>query len=161
LAADIWDAAELEDATPLAEWVSQRPESNSLVIIPEERPAVLSPSPMFDPNTVYFGKRRNAHVDCLSRGQAELVQRLANLGVVEEVKLPVELDTCFKLLDRVNVRLDKAIARLRELAESRTGDERIRQQLMEVLERWFVLGREETNPGESSQESESTRQAGQ
>jgi len=27
--------------------------------------------------------------------------------------------------------------------------ERARQQLMEVLERWFVQGREETNPGES------------
>jgi hypothetical protein len=161
LAADIWDAAELEDATPLAEWVSQRPESNSLVIIPEERPAVLSPSPMFDPNTVYFGKGRRVHVDCQSRGQAELVARLANLGVVEEVKLPAELDPCFKLVDRVNVRLDKAIARFRELAESRTGDERTRQELMEVLERWFVLGREETNPGESSQESESSHQAGE
>ena len=161
LAADIWDAAELEDATPLAEWVSQRPESNSLVIIPEERPAVLSPSPMFDPNTVYFGKGRRVHVDCQSRGQAELVARLANLGVVEEVKLPAELDPCFKLLDRVNVRLDKAVARLRELAESRTGDERTRQELMEVLERWFVLGRKETSAGESSQESESTRQAGE
>jgi hypothetical protein len=161
LAADIWDAAELEDATPLAEWVSQRPESNSLVIIPEERPAVLSPSPMFDPNTVYFGKGRRVHVDCQSRGQAELVARLANLGVVEEVKLPADLDPCFKLLDRVNVRLDKAIARFRELAESRTGDERTRQELMEVLERWFVLGREETSAGESSQESESTHQAGE
>ena len=149
LAADIWDAAELEDATPLAEWVSQRPESDSLAIIPEERPAVLSPSPMFDPNTVYFGKRRAAHVDCRSRGQAELVARLANLGIVGELKLPADLDTCFKLLDRINVRIESARARLKELAESRTGDERIRQQLMEVLERWFVQGREETNPGDS------------
>jgi hypothetical protein len=153
LAADIWDAAELEDAMPLAEWVSQRPESDSLVIIPEERPAVLSPSPMFDPDTVYFGKRRSAHVECQSRGQAELVQRLASLGISDEVKLPADLKACFKLLDRVNVRLDKARARFRELSESRTGDERVRQQLMEVLERWFVLGREDTNPVESSQES--------
>ncbi len=149
LAADIWDAAELEDATPLAELVSQRPESDSLVIIPEERPAVLSPSPMFDPDTVYFGKRRNAHVDCRSRGQAELVARLANLGIIGEVKLPADLDACFKLLDSINTRIESARGRLKELAESRTGDERVRQQLMEVLERWFVLGREETNPGES------------
>jgi hypothetical protein len=152
LAADIWDAAELQDATPLAEWVGQSLESDAAVIIPEDRPAVLSPSPMFDPNTVYFGKRRSAHVDCRSRGQAELVQWLASLGISGEVKLPAELDPCFRLLDRVNVRLDKARDRFRELAESRTGDERIRQQLMEVLERWFVIGREETNPGESSQE---------
>ena len=42
LVADIWDAAELEDAKPLAEWVGQRPECDSLVAIPEERPASLS-----------------------------------------------------------------------------------------------------------------------
>jgi hypothetical protein len=150
LAADIWDAAELEDATPLSEWVGQRNKSDSLVIIPEDQPALLSPSPMFDPNTVYFGKGRNIHVDCQSRGQAELVQRLASLGISGEVKLPADLDACFKLLDRVNVRLDKARTRFMELAESRTGDERLRNELLEVLERWFVLGREHTNPVESS-----------
>ena len=149
LAADIWDAAELEDATPLAEWVSRHSKSDSLVVIPEERPAVLSPSPMFDPDTVYFGKQREAHVDCVSRGQAELVARLANLGIIGKVKLPADLDACFRLLDRVDTRLDAAHSRLEELAESRTGDERVQQQLMEVSERWFVLGREETNPSES------------
>jgi hypothetical protein len=50
------------------------------------------------------------------------------------------------LLDRINLRMEKAAVRFKELAESRTGDERIRQQLMEVLERWFVLGREGATP---------------
>jgi len=142
LAADIWDAAQLQDATPLAEWVERRPESEMLVDIPEERPAVLSPSPMFDPNTVYFGKARKTHVDCPSRGQAELIVRLANLDISGQLKLPGDLAPCLKLLDRVNVRIDKAVARFTELAESRTSDDRMRQQLVEVLERWFVLGRE-------------------
>lgn len=121
---------------------------------PEERPAVLSPSPMFDPNAVYFGKGRRVHVDCPSRGQAELVVRLANLGVSGQVKVPADLDSCFKLLDRVNVRVDKARARFRELAESRTGDERFRQQLVEVLERWYVLGLEGGTPDASTEEPE-------
>jgi hypothetical protein len=143
-AADVWDAAQLEDATPLAEWVGQYLESNVLVDIPEDRPAALSPSPMFDPDTVYFGKSRRSHVDCPSHAQAELIVRLANLGVSGKVKLPADTGPCFKLLDRVNVRLDKAFARFRELAESRTSDERVREQLAEVLERWFVLGRKTT-----------------
>ena len=146
LAADIWDAAELEDATPLAEWVEQWPGSKMLVDIPEERPAILSPSPMFDPNTVYFGKARKTHVDCPSRGQAELILRLANLGVSGKVELPGDLDSCLKLLDRMNVRIDKAVARFTELAESRTGDERVRRELVEALEPWFVLGRETNKP---------------
>jgi hypothetical protein len=143
LAADIWDAAELDEVTPLAEWISKRPECNALVVIPEERPAVLSPSPMFDPDTVYFGKARRSHVDCSSRGQAELIVRLADLGVSGEVQVPADLAPCLKLLDRVNIRIGKAVARFTELAESRTGDDRVRQQLVELLQRWFVLGRED------------------
>jgi methylase of polypeptide subunit release factors len=146
LAADIWDAAELEDATPLAEWIGQQPESDSLVIIPEEQPAVVTDDVMFSPNTVFFGKKRKSYLDCQSRGQAELVAYLANVGVSGEVKLPADLAPCLKLLDRVERRVQHAVARLKELAESRTGDERVRAQLMEVLERWFVLGRESHEP---------------
>lgn len=148
LAADIWDAAELEDATPLAEWIAHRPESDEAAIIPESRPAVISPSPMFDPNAVYFGKDRSDHMDCQSRGQAELIVRLANLGISGEVKLPADNAPAMQLLDRVNVRIEKAKARFAELAESRTGDERIQKQLLEVLERWFVLGRDAAKPDE-------------
>jgi len=141
LAADIWDAAELEDATPLAEWIGQQPESDSLAIILEERPATVSNDVMFSPNVVYFGKGRKSHMDCQSRGQAELAVRLANLGISGEVRLPADLAPCIKLLERVNRRIEGAAARFKELAESRTGDDRVQKQLMEVLESWFVLGR--------------------
>jgi hypothetical protein len=86
--------------------------------------------------------------------QAELIVYLANLGVSGEVKLPADTGPCFQLLDRVNVRLDKALARFRELAESRTSDERVREQLAEVLERWFVSGREATKTGAPTIDSE-------
>jgi hypothetical protein len=147
LAADIWDAAQLEDATPLAEWIGQLPESNSLVIIPEEHPAAISEDVMFSPNTVFFGKSRKSFLDCQSRGQAELVARLANLGINGEVKLPADLSPCLKLLDRADRRISIVMERFRELIESRTSDDRIRQQLIEVLERWFVLGRETSQSG--------------
>ncbi|MBN2579569.1 MAG: N-6 DNA methylase [Pirellulales bacterium] len=142
LAADIWDAAQLEDATPLGEWIGQLRESDSLVIIPEEHPAALSEDVMFSPNTVYFGKSRKSYLECQSRGQAELVTRLGNLGISGEVKLPADLSPCLKLLERVNRRISVVKERFKELIESRTSDDRIRDQLAEVLERWFVLGRE-------------------
>ena len=91
LAADVWDAAELKDATPLAEWVGRQPESDSSANILDEQPATLSKDVMFLPNTVYFGKRQKGHIDCQSRGQAELVVRLANLGVTGQVRLPADL----------------------------------------------------------------------
>ena len=85
-------------------------------------------------------------MDCASRGQAELVVRLANLGIMGEMKLPAGLEPCFKLLSLVETRLEKAASLFRALTESRTGDERVREQLMEVLARWFVLGRDGAKP---------------
>jgi len=146
LAADIWDAADLDDLTPLAEWVSQRLECNWAVNIPDERPAVLKDDPLYGDNGVYFGKSSNTHIVCDSREHAELVMRLANLGVSGNLKVPGSKDGCSKVLELVNARMKKANARFKELAESRTGDERVRQQLMEALERWFVVGRDGVHP---------------
>ncbi|MBE3063948.1 MAG: hypothetical protein IMZ69_02890 [Spirochaetes bacterium] len=158
LAADVWDAAELGDATPLVKWTGQQAESDSVAIIPEERPAVVADSPLFSEYGVNFGKSRKTHVTCQSAGEAELLARLANLGVSGEVKTPSQREPCVALLDRVNVRMEKARARFRELAESRTGDEPVREQLLEVLERWFVLGRSGTTTGavEKSDETDDT-----
>jgi hypothetical protein len=160
MAADIWDAAELEDATPLPEWIGQQPESDSAGIIPEDRPARLSEDIMFAPNTVYFGKAHPSHMDCPSRGQAELVARLANLGIAGDMRLPVEQEPCLAVLERVENRLAKALARFHELAESRTDDERVQGQLVEVLERWFVLGRESAKPDGLLEAEPETDEAG-
>lgn len=141
LAADIWDAADLADATPLAEWLDQRPESDSTANIPEERPAVLMDNPLFGDNAVYFGKGRKSHVAYQSRSQAELVAALATLGIAGTVKIPGTHSACVALLRQVHDRMEKARARFLELSQSRTGDEQVCRQLMEVLERWFVLGR--------------------
>jgi methylase of polypeptide subunit release factors len=154
LAADAWDAAELEDATPLVEWIAKRPECDASVHIPEERPAEVSRSPMFDPNTVYFGKRKRSYVDCQSRGQAELIARLANLGISGTVAIPAELAPCVKLLDRVDDRIERARKRFVELASSRAGDERLRDEIVAQLLRWFVLGRGMKRGSEIPQETE-------
>jgi hypothetical protein len=70
------------------------------------------------------------------------VVRLANLGITREVRLPSNSKECLKQLEHINVRLEKAKNRFKELTESRTGDDRVREQLVDLLERWFVLGRE-------------------
>lgn len=142
LAADIWDAAELEEVTPLAEWVGQRPESDGMVNIPDERPATVQDNPLLGEQSVSFGRSAQSHVDCPSLEHAKLVACLANLGVTGNVKLPSVQAACVQLLELVNARLEKARSRFRELAESRTGDELVRKQLHETLERWFVVGRD-------------------
>ncbi len=159
LAADIWDAAELKDATPLAEWLAEQPESDSMAILLDERPATLSNDTMFLPNTVYFGKGRKGHIDCRSRGQAELVVRLADLGVQGQVKLPAGLAPCLKVLERANRRVAGARARFKELAESRTGDQRVQNQLVDVLQHWFVVGRGTGRPARQQEPTRPRRKA--
>lgn len=148
LAADCWDAATLEDAAPLREWVERQPHSTQAVSIPDERPVALSPSPMFDPNTVYFGKEHRQTRDFASRGQAELVVRLANLGISGPVIIPSGLHEAMRLLDAVDHRLTRAREKFEAVAVNRVGtDERLKGQVLEVLMRWFVLGRQSRDPG--------------
>jgi methylase of polypeptide subunit release factors len=154
LAADAWDAAELPEVAPLAEWLGRQPECTSPVNIPDDRPAYLSPSPMFDPNTVYFGKRRPSHIDCRSSEEARLVTRLANLGVSGWVKLPREDKPCQRVSQDLDARLNAARKRFQELAESRTSDPRLQDEIIEQLVRWFVLGRRPERPAPSAADSE-------
>ena len=153
LAADIWDASELEDTTPLRDWISHQLESDSEIIIPEERSALFPENPLFELKTISFGKENKIIRDYQSREQAELVFRLANLGISGKVKLPSDRDSCIKLLESFVKRMDKACARFKELAESRTSDDRIQTQLIEVLERWFALGKEPVGTGHETPES--------
>jgi hypothetical protein len=146
LAADAWDAAELPDLTPLVEWVGKRPECTSAMNIPEERPAVISPSPMFDPNSVYFGRGLSSHMDCRSLGVARLVVFLANWGVSGWVKAPVDDEGCNKLLREASNRLQDARSRFEDLSGSRISDEQIQAQMVDQLMRWFVHGRQERQP---------------
>ncbi len=143
LAADAWDAADLPDLTPLAEWIGKQPGCDTPSDIPEERPAEMSPSPMFDPHTVYFGKAKAsrqhaAHIDCASAGQARLVVRLAGDAPSRD------------LLRAVDARLHETRRRFEHLAESRTSDTRLQEQLVDQLMGWFVNGREIPRPRDTA-----------
>jgi hypothetical protein len=141
LALDIWDAALLEDRTPLKEWLVKQPESTSEINIPEEKPAFLPDNPLFELNTVSFGKGGSVKVEYRSREQADLAFCLANLGISGRIPAPFQKKACQIVLSRIGDRVQKATAEFRKLAESRTTDERIQSQIVEVLERWYLQGK--------------------
>lgn len=141
-AADAWDALDLTDLVPLAEWVAAHATGDcEMVSIPAERPVHLARGAMFDNETVYFGKARREYMVCQSPGEAELVARMAELGVCGEVSVPKPDRDARKLLETLNARHEQAVARLRELATSRSADGRTQLEILELLERWFVLGK--------------------
>lgn len=141
LAADAWDAIDLADLMPLREWISANAKGDCEEIeIPSERPVHLDSGGMFDTQTVYFGKARRQHIVAASRGQAELIARVAELGVTGGVMMPRTNEHTMKLLDALNVGHAAAAKRLKGLADSRSGDSETQEQVFKLLERWYVLG---------------------
>lgn len=148
-AADAWDALDLTDLTPLVEWVKANAKGECQeVIIPAERPVSLDAGVMFDAQTVYFGKTRSQYVPSASRGQAELIARIADLGVTGSVCVPRSNEHTMKLLDALNHRHAAATKRLKELADSRSADSDTQEQVLKLLQRWYVLGRPASAHGE-------------
>ena len=90
---------------------------------------------------MYFGKGRRQHVDCRGRDQAELVARVANLGVTGDVTVPASGPAAAAVLAALNDRHERASVRLLELAANRSGDPDMREEVFRLLERWFVLGK--------------------
>jgi hypothetical protein len=141
-AADAWDALDLTDLTPLAEWVrTQATGVTQEIPIPDERPVDVTAGSMFDYETVYFGKKRQNHVVCPSRGTAELLARIASLGITGNHVMPSDNDIALYLLERLNQRHQETMVRFQQLVESRTPDVETQDEVLNVLERWFVLGR--------------------
>ena len=152
-AADAWDALDQTDLIPLAEWVAAHATGDCEVVnIPTERPVSHTSDSLFDNETVYFGKARREYMVSQSCGEAQLIARMANLGVSGEVSVPKTDRAAKKLLDTLNVRHEKVATRLRELAASRSSDRDMQDQVFHLLERWYVLGKTDSvgrSPGES------------
>ncbi len=145
-AADTWDALDLTDLMPLHDWVRTHVTGTTQdILVPDERPVYLGTGSMFDQETVYFGKKRQQHIVCSSQGTAELLIRIADLGVSGSLALPADNSKAMNLLNQLNQRHDKACARFQELVESRTSDPDMQDQIFKILQRWFVLGRSKAN----------------
>ncbi len=141
-AQDAWNSLDLADVTPLADWLQAKMNRKGTEIsIPPERPVLLSTGTFNEDETVYFGKRKQQYVECESREQAELVARIGELGVTGPVRLPSDAEGSAALLKELNARHESARIRLRELANSRSGESAVQDQIFELLERWFVLGK--------------------
>ena len=83
---------------------------------------------------------------CRSRSQAQLVLQLADLGVSGKLQIPGGTESASNLLGRFEARLGQSRKAFSEPVESRTGDSKIQKQLLDVLQLWFVNGRDEETP---------------
>jgi len=149
LDADAWDAMEADDVRPLREWLSEQKVGKKTITIPDGGMAYLaSAQDMFDACVVSFGKDRKIRLKGESRAQAELIARLANLGIRGKIILPVDEEDARHLLEALETRLSEARARFEMLASSRTGTEKLHNDVVDLLMHWFVHGRSNQRSGE-------------
>jgi len=78
---------------------------------------------------------------CASRPEAELLATIAREGLRGPVSFPETEKECRALLVKLGARITTAKAEFETLAEERAGSERLREQVIELLHRWFVHGR--------------------
>lgn len=155
LAADLWDAAELEDMTPLSEWIAKQPGLTAAAIILDGSARLSAHAEMFDDTTVYFGKNPKDHVICSSRDEAELIKLIAELGVRGPIHVPPTATRCRHFMAAIQERVSSARSRFEELAQTRTSLEEKQEEVVALLLRWFVLGRPRLEPPTGSAQPQS------
>jgi methylase of polypeptide subunit release factors len=141
LANDLFDASE-ESRPSLIDWLASLSPSRAF-IIPEGRPSLPAANDMYDSTTVFFAtKGSTARVDCPNRAIAELVERLAQLGIRGKVMVPDSEEAARWTLERVELQIMQASQRFQQVAEGRTGDIKLQREVVDLLMRWFVMGKD-------------------
>lgn len=143
LALDAWDHLDSEWRKPLPEWLKEKTGSAKVVELPDGEVRIPAPENFLEANTLFFGKKPGRAHECASRLEAELLYQVAYEGLRGPVSIPFTEAECGKLLKELEVRLVEGRRKLIQLAEERAGTDKLREQVVETLHRWFILGKPE------------------
>jgi hypothetical protein len=150
LALEAWRELDAEWQTPLAQWLEENAAKAKVVTLPEGVVRLPDSQNFFDATTVFFGQKPAAVVNhvCSSRAEAELIFAVAREGLRGPVTVPATEEDC----TRTRVQLEKRLAEARrvfeDLAAERAGTDKLREQVADLLYKWFINGRD---AGETSQ----------
>jgi methylase of polypeptide subunit release factors len=141
VASGAWADLAPEWKQSLAEWLEQETGGARIVDIPEGRVRIAAEHDMFDPNAVFFGSKPLVAHECSNRPEAELLYAVAEAGLRGPVPIPDKEIDCRRVLSRLTDRLAGGGRLMNEMAETRAGDEKLKEQVAETLRRWFIHGR--------------------
>jgi hypothetical protein len=143
LAESIWHSlSEPEKDPPVTKWIESLFDDTGLVDIPEGKPQALGAADMFNPTAVIFRDDKDIHqVSYDSPEQAELVSRLARMGVRGSVAVPKKPSDCSVCLKQLDKRVLTAQERFSEAAALRTGTQSLQEKTAALLMLWYVHGK--------------------
>jgi hypothetical protein len=141
LALDAWSELDPEWQTPLALWLLEHSHRAKPVELPDGEVRLPDAGNFFEATTLYFGKKPAISHVCNSRAEAELLFSIAETGLRGPVSIPDSEDECEKRSSSLLARLSEGRTKLQELAQARAGTNKLREQTVELLYRWFILGK--------------------
>ena len=146
LVADLWDSLEPDEKQPLAEWFAEHASGGKAQTIPEGHSSLPDANDMLDANTVFFressgGKAVVKPLLLPSRAHAEIIFKLAQLGLHGRVYLPDKESAAQALKLKLDVRLAALLDKANHLAASRTSDDRKISDVSGLLQHWMIHGK--------------------
>jgi len=147
LALDAWNELEPEWQQPLAAWLDDQTGKTKTLNLPEGEVRLPAAENFFEATTVYFGKKPALSHVCASRAETELVYAIAHEGLRGPVSLPATEKACRELGRLLERRITTARSKFEELAQQRAGSDKLREQVVDLLCRWFIHGAPEVFTG--------------
>ncbi|MHB8656273.1 MAG: hypothetical protein ACYDA9_20645 [Terriglobia bacterium] len=141
LALDAWNELDADWRKPLSEWLEGQTGKAKIVNLPAGEARLTAAGDFFDANTIYFGSKPAVGHVCANRAEAELLYAIAREGLHGPVSLPATENECRRLEKTLEARLTKARLKFDELAQVRAGTDKLREQVVDLLYRWFIHGR--------------------
>ncbi len=141
LALSAWDELDSELQKPLSKWLEERADGAKIISLPDGEVRLPEATNFFDATTVYFGKNPPISHVCSTRIEAELIADIARTGLRGPVSVPMNPRACEQVSAQLRKRLDEASSRFEELAQQYAGSDKLREQLVDLLQRWFIEGK--------------------
>lgn len=97
----------------------------------------------FEATTLYFGTKPAISYVCANRAEAELLYGVANAGLRGPISIPIDGSECRKYSEMLETRLTGGESKLEQLSRQYAGAGKLREQIANMLRRWFVQGKPE------------------
>jgi hypothetical protein len=146
LVADLWDSLTPDEKQPLAEWFAGQAGGGKAQTIPEGQASLPDANDMLDASTVFFresgsGKAVVRPLALPTRAHAEIIFKLAQLGLHGKVHLPDKGSAAQALKLKLDERLTALVEKANHLAASRTSDDRKISDVSGLLQHWMIHGK--------------------
>jgi hypothetical protein len=143
LALSAWDELDADLQKPLAVWLEEQTHQAKTVELPDGEVRLPDATNFFEATTLYFGKKPPVSHICANRAEAELLFSIADTGLRGPVSIPNTESECQQLSQSLADRLAEATTKWDELAQQYAGTEKLREQITDILYRWFIQGKPE------------------